>query len=205
MKRRQISIHFVIFILLLCGCQHKSSHDMNPILQVKEDQGDQAPVKKISEPTQDFPKPEPIIPNQVWIPSVGIKAPVEPVGLLDNGQMDVPKSSNIAGIFVNGVMPGEQGNALMAGHLDSYTGPAIFHPLKRVKPGDPIVISNEEGKFLVFSVVSVESYLTSEAPLDKIFGDTNREQLNLITCAGKYDRNKREHNKRLVVYTRLLK
>lgn len=217
MKSIQAVICFTIVVLLLSGCQRtseynthnttpNSSHQTNPSLNVKtEEPSNKTAIEKTSEPKQVHSQPKAIIPNQVWVPSVGIKAKVQPVGLLENGQMDVPKSSDVAGIFVKGVLPGEKGNALMAGHLDNYTGPAIFHPLKRVKPGDPIVISNEEGKYLVFSVIAVESYLTAEAPLEKIFGDTDLEQLNLITCAGKYDRKKREHNKRLVVYTRLLK
>ncbi|GAB6930735.1 hypothetical protein JCM10914A_47180 [Paenibacillus sp. JCM 10914] len=146
-----------------------------------------------------------IKPKQIWIPSVGIKAPVEPVGLLENGQMEVPVSSKVAGVFVDGILPGQKGNAILAGHVDNYTGPAVFYPLKKIKPGEPVVLSDNEGNYLVFKVVAVESYPTAEAPIERIFGDTDMEQLNLITCTGKYNRVKGEHEKRLVVYTRLLK
>lgn len=146
-----------------------------------------------------------IKPNQVWVPSVGIKAPVQPVGLLENGQMEAPVSSKVAGVFVDGILPGQKGNAILAGHVDNYTGPAVFYPLKKIKPGEPVVLSDKEGNYLVFKVVAVESYPTAEAPIEKIFGDTDMEQLNLITCTGKYNRAKGEHEKRLVVYTRLLK
>ncbi|SEM69522.1 LPXTG-site transpeptidase (sortase) family protein [Paenibacillus sp. cl141a] len=108
-------------------------------------------------------------------------------------------------MLVDGILPGQKGNAIMAGHVDNYTGPAVFYPLKKLKPGEPVVLSDNEGKYLVFKVVAVESYPTAEAPIEKIFGDTEMEQLNLITCTGKYNRAKGEHEKRLVVYTRLLK
>ncbi|MFF2483320.1 class F sortase [Paenibacillus sp. NPDC058071] len=156
-------------------------------------------------PKNHYILPGKIIPNTLWIPSVSIKAPIEPVKLLENGQMGVPESSEVAGLFIEGVLPGEEGNALIAGHVDNYTGPAIFYPLKRLKPGHPIILSDENGKYLVYMVDAVESYLTAEAPLDRIFGDTDKERLNIITCAGKYDRKKKEHEKRLVVYAHMLK
>lgn len=144
------------------------------------------------------------IPSRLHIPSIKLDATVVPVGILDNGQMDVPQSSDIVGILAPNIMPGEPGTAIMAGHVDSKTGPAIFYPLKKLKPGDQVLISNEAGQNLVFQVTSIESYLTSEAPLDKIFGDTDQSLLNLITCTGKYNRKLGTHEKRLVVYTRLM-
>lgn len=213
MERKQILMGFVIIFLLLTGCGHTKDHNKenitsNSSTQLKES----LPVKEINKPAEHKEeqavhnqKVEYIIPKQLWIPSVGLKAQVEPVGLLENGQLEVPVSSEVVGVFVDGVLPGQQGNALMAGHVDNYKGPAIFYPLKKVKPGDPVVLSDKEGKYLVFSVIAVESYPTTDAPLDKIFGDTDIEQLNLITCTGAYNRKKGEHEKRLVVYTRLLK
>jgi len=144
------------------------------------------------------------IPSRLHIPSIKLDAPIVPVGILDNGQMDVPQSSDIVGILEPGIMPGELGTAIMAGHVDSKTGPAIFYPLKKLNSGDQVLIFNEEGQQLVYEVTSIESYLTSEAPLDKIFGDTDQSLLNLITCTGKFNRKLGTHEKRLVVYTRLV-
>jgi late competence protein required for DNA uptake (superfamily II DNA/RNA helicase) len=36
-----------------------------------------------------------------------------------------------------------------------------------------------------------------------IFGPTEERHLNLITCAGRYSRSKKEHEGRLVVFTKL--
>jgi len=143
-------------------------------------------------------------PNRLLIPSVRIDAPVDPVGVSDNGQMEVPESTVRAGILSPGVKPGLPGTALMAGHVDNYTGPAIFYPLKKLKPGDPILLTNGKGQYLVYKVTSVESFKTAEAPLDRIFGHTDESRLNLITCTGKYDRKRKEHEKRLVVFSRLM-
>ncbi|UNK16207.1 class F sortase [Paenibacillus sp. N3/727] len=217
-RKLTLILFMTLFVLLFSGCQHnakpsnikKSSPESRPqtgsSLSVKttEKKEEKIVVKK-EEKTITDQQSVFINPNQVWIPSIGLKAPIEPVGLLKNGQMDVPASSKVAGVFIDGVLPGQKGNAILAGHVDSYTGPAIFYPLKKIKPGEPVVLSDREGKYLVFKVIAVESYPTAEAPIEKIFGDTDIEQLNLITCTGKYNRKKGEHEKRLVVYTRMLK
>lgn len=220
-NRKLILIVFLTLpMLLVSGCQRhvsQSSETKNTELPPLHQSEIISPKENPNESEQNTREPKgteqsvsvkktiSIIPTQVWIPSVGIKAPVEPVGLLENGQMEAPVSSKVAGVLTDGVLPGQIGSAIIAGHVDNYTGPAIFYPLKRLKPGQPVVLSDDEGNYLVFKVLAVESYFTAEAPVDKIFGDTDMERLNLITCTGKYNREKREHEKRLVVYTRLLK
>ena len=223
-NRKSIRIVFIfLLVLLFSGCQYKSDSSQikstapRSMHQTGSSSPNEYPESKIKQSVTvknlNKEKEENLInapsmfitPTRLWIPSVGIKAPVEPVGLLENGQMEAPVSSKVAGVLVDGILPGQKGNAIMAGHVDNYTGPAVFYPLKKLKPGEPVVLSDNEGNYLVFKVVAVESYPTAEAPIEKIFGDAEMEQLNLITCTGKYNRAKGEHEKRLVVYTRLLK
>lgn len=147
--------------------------------------------------------PAPIMPTRLQIPAVKLNAAVETVGVLENGQMGVPKAFDKVGILAPWTKPGEKGNAVMAGHFDHYTGPAVFYPLRRLKPGDQVVVSGGGGRKLIFIVQSVESYPTNKAPIEKIFGTTDQRRLNLITCDGKFNRKTQEHARRLVVFTRL--
>jgi LPXTG-site transpeptidase (sortase) family protein len=146
-----------------------------------------------------------IIPVRISIPAIKVDTTVEHVGLLENGQMDVPGSYETVGWFEPGIQPGNNGNAAIAGHLDHYTGPAVFFNLKELGSGDLIMISDENDKTLTFVVQSVESYKTEEAPLQRIFGDADQPHLNLITCDGYFDKATQESERRLVVYTDLLK
>ncbi|CAH1199322.1 hypothetical protein PAECIP111890_01563 [Paenibacillus sp. JJ-223] len=143
-------------------------------------------------------------PVRLCIPSVNLSAPVVPVDVQKDGRLGVPKSSEIAGYFAGGVLPGEAGNALISGHVDDYKGPGVFYPLKKLKPGAFVLLFDESNRSLVYQVESVESYFTDEAPLDRIFGETSDFRLNLITCTGIYNRAKKEHEQRLIVYTRLI-
>jgi LPXTG-site transpeptidase (sortase) family protein len=142
-----------------------------------------------------------IIPVRLYIPSLDLHATVEPVGV-SNGRMEVPRSTEKVGYLSNGVLPGSVGNAVMDGHVDNYKGPAVFFRLKKLKNGDTIIVKNEKGYAITFVVDSVKIYKVNEAPIKKIFGPANEPRLNLITCTGKYSRKKREHEARLVIFTK---
>lgn len=144
-----------------------------------------------------------IVPQRISIPSIKLDALVEQVGVLENGQMDVPKIFDRVGILSPWTRPGMMGNAVIAGHFDHYTGPAVFYHIRKLKPGDQIIVTDLQNKKLTFRVKKVESYAASEAPIDSIFGDSQQARLNLITCAGAFNRKTQEHAKRLVVFSEL--
>ncbi|EHS58046.1 hypothetical protein WG8_1305 [Paenibacillus sp. Aloe-11] len=191
-------------LLILLGstsCSSSAKHDGNPT---------QAPAKleiqqpKTPKPLQVKNKPFPgIIPHKIDIPAVRIHSIIEPVAYLENGQMGVPGNTDRVGYLSTGILPGAAGNAIMDGHVDTYTGPAVFYPLKKLKRGDYVYVTGDDGCKLQFVVESVKFYLTSEAPIQTIFGPTEEHRLNLITCAGRYSRSKKEHEGRLVVFTKL--
>jgi LPXTG-site transpeptidase (sortase) family protein len=150
-------------------------------------------------------KPKGIIPTRLQIPAIHLDTQVEPVGILSNGQMGVPTSFSTVGVLNPWTMPGEEGNAVIAGHFDHYTGPAIFYNLRKLKPGDKVMVSDKTGAKLTFIVKEVQAFKTQDAPLERIFGNSQKVQLNLITCAGKFNKKTRHHAKRLVVFTELVK
>lgn len=157
---------------------------------------------KISEVQEKKPLPV-FLPTTLEIPAVHLKTKVEPVGIEESGRMGVPKLFDRVGILSPWTKPGEKGNAVIAGHVDHYTGPAVFYPLKKLKSGDEVIVSDSSGKKLTYVVKKVEAYKTEEAPLETIFGKADQPKLNLITCTGRFDKKRQEHAKRLVVFTEL--
>ncbi|UOY93332.1 class F sortase [Ectobacillus sp. JY-23] len=144
-----------------------------------------------------------IEPVRIEIPKLRINAPVAPVGLLGDGSMGVPEDTNEVGWYEPGAKPGEFGNAVFAGHVDSYLGPAVFFYLKKLEVGDEVIIRGKNGETFIYVVTSKASYPYDQAPVEDIFGYTAAKRLNLITCAGRYDRKTKNHEERLVVYTEL--
>lgn len=145
-----------------------------------------------------------IEPTVIEIPSLNVKATIEEVGRLDNGQMGVPKDPNQAGWFSPGTKPGGRGSAVIAGHVDSKTGPAVFYELDKMKIGDEVFIHGKDGQIARFAVVKKVTYPRTDAPVDEIFGFMYGSGLNLITCTGSWDRKAKTHDDRLVVYTELV-
>ncbi|MGN7408935.1 MULTISPECIES: class F sortase [unclassified Sporosarcina] len=144
-----------------------------------------------------------IIPVTLEIPAIGVKSDIENVGELENGQMGVPEGVDNVGWFEPGTLPGNSGSSVMAGHIDSLTGPAVFYKLDKLKKGDEVVVRDADGKSLTFIVTKTEKYPRKNAPIEEIFGFSYGSRLNLITCTGEFNRKAKTHEERLVVYTEL--
>jgi len=144
-----------------------------------------------------------IVPTTIEIPAIDLSAPVEAVGLKENGEMAVTESFEKTGWYEGGYKPGEPGNAVIGGHVDSRNGPAIFYNLNKLSKGDEIIVKNKDGEDRTFVVTDMKEYPWDDAPLQSIFGYSHASTLNLITCTGDFDRSSRNYSKRLVVYTEL--
>jgi uncharacterized repeat protein (TIGR01451 family) len=149
------------------------------------------------------PAKGPITPNHIRIPSLGVDTRVESVGVTAKGLMDVPGNIWNAAWLRTGVKPGALGQAVIDGHLDSATGPAVFIDLHRLRPGDRIYVSDASGHELSFKVTAVEVAPLNGFPSLRVFGPAKGRLLNLITCAGHFDAKKRTYDHRLVVFTTL--
>lgn len=163
----------------------------------------ETPTASYSTPTPDrFEAAGP--PVRLEIPAIGVDATFEQVGLLPNGAMDTPKIPENVAWFDQSAIPGQAGKtAVVAGHLDSPYGPAVFYKLRMLVPGDEMAVTYASGEKQVFVVEAKERYIHDSAPLDKIYGSTTRRMMNLITCDGAWDRGAANYQQRLVVYAHL--
>lgn len=143
------------------------------------------------------------LPKTLAIDQLDVKTNVEQVGLDKEGAMATPKNEQQVGWYKFGPRPGDVGNAVIDGHTDTKTGPAVFNRLDELKKGDTIKIKDESGRTLVFRVKKLVEYGHLDAPLEKIFGASDQRNLNLITCIGVYDENEGTYDNRLVVFTEL--
>ncbi|WP_251135971.1 class F sortase [Exiguobacterium sp. s138] len=143
------------------------------------------------------------LPKTLTIDSLKVKTNIEQVGLDKKGAMGTPKNEQQVGWYKFGPRPGDVGNAVIDGHTDTKTGPAVFYQLHELKKGDTIKIKDESGRNLVFRVKKLVEYGHLDAPLEKIFGASDQRNLNLITCIGTYDENEGTYDNRLVVFTEL--
>ncbi len=143
-------------------------------------------------------------PSRLSIPALKINASVQSVGVNAKGNMAAPSNFTDVAWYKYGFVPGQQGNAVVAGHVDNGLGlSGVFKRLKDLKVGDDVYIERKDGAKLHFVVVEVKSYPYKEVPLEKLFGNSNKAMLNLISCEGAWIKTDKTYDKRLVVFTEL--
>ncbi len=145
----------------------------------------------------------PVFPSRLIIPRLGLDAPIESVGLTEGRDMAAPSSPSLVSWYRYGTRPGEPGSAVIAGHLDSATGPAVFWRLGKLRNGDRVTVMDSAGGKRMFTVTGNEHVDGSDPPVERIFGGGNGRRLNLVTCGGAWDGERRQYEERLVVYTEL--
>ncbi len=142
-------------------------------------------------------------PRRLKIETLGVDVPVVGVGLTPQGNMGIPEGAWEVGWFNLGYRPGEEGNAVIAGHLDTVNGPAVFQHLEKLQPGDVVTIENGSGSQLRFRVTDSHVYDAVNAPMREIFGSASGKYLRLITCDGAWIAARRSYESRLVVTAEL--
>lgn len=145
----------------------------------------------------------PSAPVRLRISAIGVNAAVQPLGLLADGSLQPPNAWQIAGWYDDGVTPGDLGPAVIAGHVDSISGPAIFYRLRQLRPGDLAIVQRRDGRLLTFVVDSLAVYPKAAFPTAAIYGPTPLPTLRLVTCIGDYDWHAHTYLDNLVVSAQL--
>jgi sortase (surface protein transpeptidase) len=141
-------------------------------------------------------------PATLRIPAIEVEAEVIGLGLTEDGALEVPRGEvyDLPGWYVHGPRPGEPGPAVIGGHVDSRSGPSVFHLLGALEPGDEIEIAYEDGTVARFVVDRAEHHPKEAFPFDDVFGNTAGAELRLLTCGGAFDHGSRSYDDNLVVY-----
>jgi Sortase domain len=142
-------------------------------------------------------------PVRVRIAAIGVNAPLIALGLDANRALEVPERFDVAGWWSGGYRPGEPGPAVIAGHVDSKTGPAVFYRLGKLKRGDAVTVERRDGSAVRFTVREVGHYAKTAFPTKRVYGPTPRPTLRLITCSGDFDRSTGHYVDNTVVYAEI--
>ena len=139
-------------------------------------------------------------PKRIEIPAIGVSAPVVPLGLDRNGALAAPRNYNETGWYEASPEPGENGPAVIAGHVDSQRGPAVFFKLPQLRRGDLIRIGRTDGSTVSFKVDRLEQWPKADFPTQRVYGRTREPVLRLVTCSGDFDRATRHYTDNTIVY-----
>jgi hypothetical protein len=142
-------------------------------------------------------------PTRLAIPHIGVDSTLETLDLDDRGEITPPRDYGKAGWYGRGVVPGQPGPAVIAGHVDSTTGPAVFFRLIELRAGDEIQVYAGD-RVSTFRVNRVRSFAKTDFPTELVYGPTPLAELRLITCGGVFDRARMSYKDNVVVFATLV-
>ncbi|MFM9556960.1 MULTISPECIES: class F sortase [Streptomyces] len=158
-----------------------------------------APVERPADRRQRAPGARPV---RLLIPEIQVSAPFVPLSVGRNGQLDAPPADdvNLVGWHAEGAVPGETGTAIIAGHVDTATSPAVFAGLGELEKGDVFHVVRSDRTRISFVVDALETFEKDDFPDERVYADADRPEVRLITCAGDYDRKVMDYTENLVVF-----
>jgi hypothetical protein len=121
-----------------------------------------------------------------------------------DGALQVPDDAQRAGWYSQGLAPGDDGPAVIVGHVDSFRGPGIFSGLKEMQPGQVIRVRRADGSLVTFAVREVKEYAKRDFPTELVYGGDGTPTLRLVTCGGEFDRGSRSYRSNVVVFADLI-
>jgi LPXTG-site transpeptidase (sortase) family protein len=147
------------------------------------------------------------MPRPVWIdiPAIDVSAPVIPLGLNPDGTLEVPVDFGDTGWFTMGPEPGEPGAAVIAGHLDSRSGPGVFYRLRELRVGGMIRIRLQDRSTVRYVVDSMIRVPKNRFPTNRVYARTKQPTLRLITCAGELNRSTGHHPDNYIVFASIVR
>jgi hypothetical protein len=148
--------------------------------------------------TTPSPSPEPAfrsvrtyprvaVPVRLRIPSLGIDTGLQRLGLAADGTIAAPTRWDVAGWYGKGPRPGQPGPAVIVGHVDSRTGPAVFFRLAQAAPGAAVLVDRADGSSVRFRVAGRQQVAKSAFPADLVYSPQLATVLRLVTCGGAFD------------------
>jgi sortase (surface protein transpeptidase) len=162
--------------------------------------------------TRTSPRPQaapaplaPSTPTRVRIPSIKVNAPLTALDLQPDGHLAAPPDDdrNLAGWYKDGTSPGAVGTAIIAGHVDTRAGAAVFYSLGALRKGNQVDIDLANGATAGFTIDAVAAYTSRQFPDHKVYDQAERPELRLITCGAGFDKTRQQYLGNVVAYAHL--
>ncbi|MBH0010391.1 class F sortase [Salinibacterium sp. UTAS2018] len=175
--------------LLLAGCASPPAESIAPrpvpsaaptaVVDVPRQSSEIAPVEQLAAPVR------------IQIPSVSIDIEITPVGVEDDGVMEIPQNIRVAGWYRYGPSPAsDTGSTVITAHVDDFEqGLGPFAYLKEMPADAEIIVTTDDGVDHRYLLESLQNIKKTQLPLDQVFDRDGAPRIVLITCGGQFDEN----------------
>ena len=137
-------------------------------------------------------------PVRLIISAIGVDAKIEARGLDSNRNLATPNSFRDVAWYDLGPRPGDPGNAILNGHVNWWTGDAVFTDLHRLRAGDTLKIVQAGGNTVTFTVAATRT-VDADARVGSLFAPSLKSTVTLITCSGVWNPLTQSDTRRLLV------
>jgi hypothetical protein len=127
------------------------------------------------------------LPAKLIIPAIGVHTTLVRLGRTAGGALQVPATTSAAGWYTGSPRPGALGAAVIAGHVDSASGPGVFFRLRLLRPGELILVRRADRSLAAFRVFAVRQFAKSRFPTAAVYGPVPAAELRVVTCGGTFD------------------
>ena len=204
-KRRLLAIALLVCGLAIAGTgatfltsSHKNRSLTTPsVLKASISADPGGAVRTIGPAPPQAPVAAPV---SLSIPEIGVRTTLQVLGRTSTGALQVPTDTVHAGWYRDSSRPGAVGPAVIAGHVDSKSGAAVFFKLDKLKPGDLITVGRSDGSTVRFQVERSASFPKDRFPTSLVYGATPDRELRLITCGGSFDSQIGSYRSNIVVF-----
>ncbi len=145
-----------------------------------------------------------VAPVSIEIPSIGVVAPVQSLGVSPNGVMATPEDADVVGWYSMSARAGQPGNLVLSGHLDKGPSPAVFWNARKLRVNDVIMVRGGDDVVYRYAIRSNTSYPTREVPIDEILRGSDDALFTIITCDGVFDRQTNDYRNRRIIRGQLI-
>ena len=197
-------LSILIGLYFFLGSHEDVVNDEDPVvpnteeIEVPDIVTESTEIPEESEPEEfyvpaDFPK-------YLTIPSINIRGYIQSVGIDQDGLIAVPTNVHLAGWYINSAKPGKEGLSIIDGHRDGSSIGGIFRNLETLSKGDVLSVEYGDGTVYDFEVVDLKQ-LSIEESYDFMYSriDGVDIQLNLVTCGGKWNKEIKTYEDRIIV------
>src|SRR5215204_1968189 len=139
-------------------------------------------------------------PVRLRIPAAGVDTALERLGRAADRTIAVPSRPEVAGWYAGGPRPGQPGPAVIIGHVDGDSGPAVFFRLAELGRGDTVLVDRADGSTARFRVTRRQQVAKADFPTDAVYAPDLAPSLRLITCGGRVDRTTGHYRDNVIVY-----
>jgi sortase (surface protein transpeptidase) len=188
----------------LAACANPTIHSTRMSQGLRASPGASSSARSASDPAAGFRSPRTYprvaLPARLRIPAIGVDTSLERLGVDKHGEVEAPKAWRQAGWYTGSARPGQAGPAVILGHIDSTSGPAVFYRLASLRAGDAVEVTRVDGSRIVFHVSGRQQVAKSQFPSDLVYGPTLEPSLRLVTCAGSFDARSRHYRDNIIVF-----